>query len=123
MIDMACLTKPLLIAVSALALTACGDRRAGPSWTQEAGAYLDEGAFGNPTMNNLMAQKCRSRIPKGQIIYEPKIVAAPVGSPAPYIRKAECRGYMNGKYASIVFQEYVAAGTEIPPESQDAIKR
>ncbi|MCG6904103.1 MAG: OmpA family protein [Rhodobacter sp.] len=44
--------KPLIAAVSVLALTACGDRTVFSSWHQEAGAFIDEGAFGNPTMNN-----------------------------------------------------------------------
>jgi outer membrane protein OmpA-like peptidoglycan-associated protein len=43
-----------LIVTSALALSACGDRNVGSSWYQEAGAFLDEGGFGNPTMNNAL---------------------------------------------------------------------
>jgi peptidoglycan-associated lipoprotein len=44
---------PLLAATSALALLGgCGDSNIVASWTQEAGAFLDEGEFGNPTMNN-----------------------------------------------------------------------
>ncbi len=112
---MASLTKPLITAIGLLALTACGDRQIGSSWNQEAGAFLDEGAFGNPTMVNMMAQQCHSRIPKGQIRFEPEIVRAPVGSPKPYIRRATCSGNLNGKYAAVIFQEYVASATEIPP--------
>lgn len=45
--------KSLLAATSILAILAgCGDARLGQSWTQEAGSFLDEGQFGNPTMNN-----------------------------------------------------------------------
>lgn len=115
MIDMRLANKPLLVALSALVLVSCGDRRLGSSWNQEAGAFLDEGGFGNPTMNNELAQKCHSYIPKGQIIYEKTVVRAPYGSPKPYVRKAVCRGYLNGKYAQVLFQEYVASATEIPP--------
>jgi outer membrane protein OmpA-like peptidoglycan-associated protein len=46
----------LLVFTSTLALTACGDRDIASSWYQEAGAYLDEGGFGNPTMNNALIQ-------------------------------------------------------------------
>lgn len=48
----------LLIAASALALGACSDTGVLGgggvlnSWTKEAGSFLDEGQFGNPTMNN-----------------------------------------------------------------------
>jgi outer membrane protein OmpA-like peptidoglycan-associated protein len=48
--------KTLLAAASVLALTGCGDRAVLSSWTQEAGAFIDEGEFGNPTMNNTQIQ-------------------------------------------------------------------
>ncbi len=48
--------KTLLVGASALALTACGDAQFGQSWNQEAGAFIDEGGFGNPTMNNTQIQ-------------------------------------------------------------------
>jgi len=43
--------KILLGAVSLVALTAC-ERGALDSWNSPAGSFLDEGDFGNPTMNN-----------------------------------------------------------------------
>lgn len=49
--------KTLLAAASILALTACenpGDGQLFGSWNQEAGASIDEGYFGNPTMNNTL---------------------------------------------------------------------
>ncbi|MDF0596134.1 OmpA family protein [Psychromarinibacter halotolerans] len=46
-------TKILLAATSLLALGACGDRKVFSSWYNEAGAEIDEGGFGNPTMNNV----------------------------------------------------------------------
>ena len=48
--------KALLAASSALALVACGDADFGSSWNQEAGSFIDEGGFGNPTMNNTLIQ-------------------------------------------------------------------
>jgi len=48
--------KTLLAASSALALVACGDASIG-NWNNEAGAQLDEGAFGNPTMNNTLVMR------------------------------------------------------------------
>jgi len=44
----------LLAAASAIALSACSDSDLFSSWTQESGGFLDEGQFGNPTMNNQM---------------------------------------------------------------------
>ena len=49
-------TKILLAATSLLALGACGDRKVFSSWYNEAGAEIDEGGFGNPTMNNVGIQ-------------------------------------------------------------------
>lgn len=48
-------TKPLIATVSVLTLAACGgsDRATFSAWNQQAGSFLDEGAFGNPTMNNI----------------------------------------------------------------------
>ena len=48
--------KALLAASSALALVACGDAELGSSWNQEAGSFIDEGGFGNPTMNHTLIQ-------------------------------------------------------------------
>jgi peptidoglycan-associated lipoprotein len=48
--------KTLLAASSALALVACGDASV-TNWNNEAGAQLDEGGFGNPTMNNTLIMR------------------------------------------------------------------
>ena len=45
--------KTLLIGASALVLAACSDTS---TWNSEAGGFLDEGGFGNPTMNNTQIQ-------------------------------------------------------------------
>ncbi|MGR3291090.1 MAG: OmpA family protein, partial [Paracoccaceae bacterium] len=55
-------TKTLFAAVSLVALSACGgqnyfsDGDFFDSWNQEAGAFIDEGQFGNPTMHNTLIQ-------------------------------------------------------------------
>jgi len=52
----------ILAAVSILTLTACDGRdlfaegEVFDSWNQEAGSFIDEGYFGNPTMNNTLIQ-------------------------------------------------------------------
>jgi len=52
----------ILAAVSILTLAACENRdyfaegEVFDSWTQEAGSFIDEGHFGNPTMNNTLIQ-------------------------------------------------------------------
>ncbi|WP_460274155.1 OmpA family protein [Celeribacter sp. ULVN23_4] len=50
-------TLKLTLAGSALlALGACSDQKVFSSWYQEAGGYLDQGTFGNATMNNTLVQ-------------------------------------------------------------------
>ncbi len=48
--------KTILAAASILTLTACGDAKLFQSWYKEAGSQVDEGGFGNPTMNNILVQ-------------------------------------------------------------------
>jgi outer membrane protein OmpA-like peptidoglycan-associated protein len=48
--------KITLAATSLLAITACSDSPVFASWTQEAGGYLDNGTFGNATLNNTLIQ-------------------------------------------------------------------
>ncbi|MGB5559378.1 MAG: OmpA family protein [Paracoccaceae bacterium] len=48
--------KTLLAAASVLTLTACSDATVFQSWNKEAGSQIDEGGFGNPTMNNTLVQ-------------------------------------------------------------------
>jgi hypothetical protein len=109
------------IVIAAAGLLALGACAHSTSWDREAGAVIIDGGFGQATRNNMLAQKCLSGgyLAKGQIIYEPKVVRAPVHAPAPYVRQVHCGGYLNGKYAQVIFQEYVASATELPPVGAD----
>ncbi len=102
-------TKTALAGSALIALTACG-----PTWHQEAGAFLDEGGFGNPTMQNMMAQMCSGQA-KGYIVPDPVVVASPTASGGTTYRRGHvmCSGHLNGKYAQIIWREYVASA--VPP--------
>lgn len=105
--------KTLMVGAGALALTACGEGPVGKFWYQEAGAFIDEGGFGNPTMNNMLAQMCKGQA-KGYIVPEPVVVLDPKsapGNPAYYRGQVRCSGNLNGKYAEVIFNEYVESGT------------
>lgn len=54
--------KTLLVGASVLALTACGEGPVGQTWHEEAGSFIDEGNFGNPTMNNTLIQNGDQKI-------------------------------------------------------------
>ncbi len=107
--------KTLMVGAGLLALTACGEGPIGKTWHQEAGAFLDEGGFGNPTMQNMLAQMCSGQA-KGHIIPDAVVVADPKSPAAnPTYRRGHvlCSGQLNGKYAQIIFGEYVRSA--VPP--------
>ena len=56
--------KTLIVGAGVLALTACGEGPVGKFWTQEAGAFLDEGGFGNPHERaaELVAEEVRAGV-------------------------------------------------------------
>ena len=108
--------KTLMIGAGALALTACGEGPIGKFYYQEAGAFLDEGGFGNPTMTNMLAQMCAGQA-KGYIVPDPVVVLDPKSAPsnpAYYRGRVRCSGHLNGKYAEVIFNEYV--GSAVPPQ-------
>ncbi len=109
-------TKLLIVGAGLLALGACGEAGS-KSWNSEAGSYIDEGGFGNPTMNNMLAQMCRGRA-KGYIVPD-AIVALDPQSPksAPVYRqgKVMCSGELNGKYAQVIWGGYIRSA--VPPTS------
>ena len=110
-------TKSIVVGFGLLALAACGEGQMGKSWNQEAGAFLDEGGFGNPTMNNMLAQMCRGQA-KGYIVPDPIVALDGTdakGAPRYRQGKVLCSGELNGKYAQVIWGEYVASGTAPSP--------
>ena len=106
-------TKSVVAGLGLLALTACGEGTLGKSWHQEAGSFLDEGGFGNPTMNNMLAQMCRGQA-KGHIVADPIVALDPKSAPnAPRYRtgKVMCSGHLNGQYARVIWGGYVNSAT------------
>jgi hypothetical protein len=105
-------TKSLLVGAGLLALAACGGTSS-KSWNSEAGAFLDEGGFGNPTMTNMMAQMCKGRA-KGFIEPDPIVAldakTAPGGRAGHYRGSVYCSGQLNGQYAQVIWREYIRSG-------------
>lgn len=108
--------KTLLGAAALVALTACTSGTTADFFS-EAGAELDEGGFGNPTMNNMMAHmasRCAGQA-KGYIVPDPIVVRDPASpAEAPRYRNAyvRCSGELDGKYATVIYREYVASATQ-----------
>ena len=125
--------KSLVLVGMALTLAACTaeNSTALSSWNQPAGAFIDEGQFGNPTMQNTLAQKCVGK-PKGHIVPEYVVVLNPDASSSPksaqetlvpkYARgQVRCSGDLNGKYAQVIFEEYVDSATEFVESDQGGL--
>ena len=107
--------KTLAIGASILALAGCGEGQFGKTWNQEAGAFIDEGGFGNPTMTNMMAQMCRGKA-KGYVVPDPIVSIDPKSSAdAPRYRagRVMCSGNLNGQYANIIWTEYVGSAVAL----------
>ena len=109
------MTKSVMAGAALVALAAC-EGPIGKVWYQEAGAFLDEGGFGNPTMQNMMAQMCTGQA-KGYIVPDPIVVAdASASNGAPRYRQGHvmCSGHLNGRYARVIWTNYVRSAA---PES------
>ena len=100
------MTKSVMAGAALFALAAC-EGPIGKVWYQEAGAFLDEGGFGNPTMQNMMAQMCSGQA-KGYIVPDPVVVATPNASGGTSYKRGYvmCSGHLNGKYAQVIFNSY-----------------
>ncbi|MDV7142365.1 hypothetical protein R3X27_06690 [Tropicimonas sp. TH_r6] len=69
-------------------------------WNEEAGAFLDQGDFGNATLNNQLAHTCRKLTPTNFSKY---------GNPI----SSGCPGRLqDGKYAMFAYGETVESATE-----------
>lgn len=115
--------KTILAALAVGTLGACSAENSTflTAWNQPAGAFLDEGGFGNATMQNMLAQMCAGRA-KGYIVPDPIVVLDPKSAPAApryYRANIRCSGELNGKYAQVIFQEYVDSATAIPSGGQN----
>lgn len=111
-------TKMLILVAGAFTLSACTSGSMSEFYS-EAGAEVDEGGFGNPTMNNSLAQLATACIgqAKGYVVPEPIVVLDP-NSPADRPRylsgQVRCLGELNGKYAEVIFREYIQSATFAP---------
>ncbi len=109
--------KIVLVGSIALGAAACSPESSA-RWNGEAGAFLDEGGFGNPTMINMMAQMC-SQGGKGKAggVVDPVVVRDPgstANRPVYYRDHTQCAGQLNGKYAEVIFREYVTSAEPQP---------
>lgn len=105
--------KALLCAAGVLVLAGCTDGTIREFYS-EAGAEVDEGNFGNPTMNNILAHTraaCTGKA-KGYIVPDPVVVLDPsstAGAPRYRYAQVRCSGRLDGKYAQVIYRGYVGS--------------
>ena len=106
--------KFILFGSVALGIAACAESVT--RFNSEAGSWIDEGGFGNPTMQNMLAQMCRQagKSFKPGAVSDPVVVLDPsTAGPQPVTYRQSrltCQDSINGKYAEVIFNEYVSSG-------------
>ena len=113
------LNKPAraLILVTGLATIAACAPESGPGqFYREAGAQVDQGEFGNATLHNQLVQTCRTNGTGGGKVGtqagDPLVVLDPTSTPARKVYRVHCSGELDGKYAQIIYREYVGSAVQ-----------
>jgi hypothetical protein len=106
--------KAFLLTAGLSLLTACAPESGPGQFYREAGSQVDSGDFGNATLHNQLAQTCRrSGAGKlGPVAGDPLVVLDPQSTPARRVYRVHCDGRLDGKYAVVIYREYVESGQQ-----------
>ena len=115
-------THAAMLVTGIVTLTACSAETTFANFFREAGAQLDTGEFGNATLQNQLAQACRSSgagygkgIGKaGVAAGDPVVVLDPESTRSRTIYRVHCDGRLDGKYARVIYSEYVRSAAQTP---------
>ncbi|MEM6565257.1 MAG: hypothetical protein AAF665_12460 [Pseudomonadota bacterium] len=106
----------LCIGVGATALTACAPESGVGQFYREAGIQLDQGEFGNATLHNQLVQTCATNGFGGGKVSgkagDPVVVLDPESTPTRKVYRVHCDGDLDGKYASVIYRQYVGSSTQ-----------
>ncbi|MDU8942952.1 hypothetical protein [Ovoidimarina sediminis] len=102
--------KLVLVATATLGAAGCA---------YEAGSQIDNGTFGNATMHNMLAQMCKGqgsgvKGAKSGVVTDPVVMLDPASTPSRPIYRVHCDGQLNGKYAQVIFREYIGSAVPAP---------
>lgn len=106
-------TRALVVVAGLSTLAACSAEPGyGNAFTKDAGGQLDNfGEFGNATLHNQLVQTCRANGSgfgkAGAGAGDPVVVLDPASTPTRQIYRVHCDGNLDGKYASVIYDEYV----------------
>ena len=83
----------------------------------EVGSQIDDGWFGEANVHNMLAQMCYGtggKGSKGGTGTDPLVVLDPTSTQSRPIYRVHCDGQLNGKYAQVIFREYIASAEPAP---------
>lgn len=115
-------TRTLLLVAGLAVVTACAPESGPGQFYREAGSQVDTGEFGNATLHNQLTQTCRTNgtgVGKvGAPPTDPLVVLDPTSKPGRTVYRVHCDGQLDGKFAQIVYREYVGSGIQTPNVQQ-----
>ena len=84
---------------------------------REAGVQLETGDFGRATLHNQLVQTCKSNgtgfaKAKGAGAGDPVVVLDPKSSFNNPVYRVHCDGRLDGKYATIIYRDYVGSAVQ-----------
>ena len=110
--------RMLMILTGLATVAACAPESGPGQFYREAGTQIDSGEFGNATLHNQLVQTCRTNGAiggkAGAAAGDPVVVLAPESTPTRKVYRVHCSGNLDGKYAQIIYREYVASATQQP---------
>jgi hypothetical protein len=114
-------TRAVLLVTCLATLAACSSEPGvGSTFFREAGTQLDMGEFGNATLHNQLVQTCKSSGfgKAGAVAGDPVVVLDPQSTPERKVYRVHCDGRLDGKFAQIIYREYVNSATQKATVSQ-----
>lgn len=113
-------THAVALTAGLVTLAACSaEQGIGNSFFQEAGTQIDPGEFGNATLHNQLVQTCRTNSASyqgkvGGVSGDPVVVLDPTSSANRPVYRVHCDGRLDGKYALVIYNEYITSAAEDP---------
>ncbi|MFK7746167.1 MAG: hypothetical protein AB8B47_14015 [Roseobacter sp.] len=109
-------SRAALIVTALATIAACAPEGGVGQFYREAGAQLETADFGNSTLHNQLVQTCKrtggAGGKAGNQIGDPLVVLDPKSKPTRPIYRVHCDGRLDGKYATVIYNEYVASAVQ-----------
>ena len=111
-------TRAILMVTGLATIAACAPEGGIGTFWREAGSQLETGDFGRATLHNHLVQTCKLNgygVGKGKggaAAGDPVVVLDPKSTLNRKVYRVHCDGRLDGKYASIIYREYVGSAVQ-----------